>query len=414
MRAAVFHPGTQHSWQTALAFQQLDRLAWFATSIFYDPDRWPYRIEKYLPRTLAERVHSEFLRFSHPALDPSLIRTGGLTEWVERIVRRAGLRSLARAVDTYGNRRFVNVLAEGLDLPERLALWGFNGCSLETFKRAAERGHLLVLDRTIGDWRVYNAAMAALQDSHAEWFLPVDRGVPASTIASDQAEYELADCIVAGSEFAASTVREQAGDAVASKVRVLPYCYDEALFSAMPPPRPVPRKEPLKLLFVGQANPRKGVHHLLEAISRIPATEATLTMVGELRIPSSVFARYADRVTYLPTVPRSAIPAIMADHHVLVFPSYFEGSALSLLEALASGMGIIQTRASGNGVTPETGILLDRPDTDGLHAAILRAIADRDLVDSWRAAAQAEARKYSFARYRENVGNLLDELSGGN
>jgi hypothetical protein len=37
MKVGVFHPGTQHSWQTALAFQEAGTLAWFATSIFYDP-----------------------------------------------------------------------------------------------------------------------------------------------------------------------------------------------------------------------------------------------------------------------------------------------------------------------------------------------------------------------------------------
>ena len=45
MRIGVFHPGTQHSWQTALAFQEAGMLGWYATSAFYDPARWPYRLE---------------------------------------------------------------------------------------------------------------------------------------------------------------------------------------------------------------------------------------------------------------------------------------------------------------------------------------------------------------------------------
>ncbi|MBK6800165.1 MAG: glycosyltransferase family 4 protein [Novosphingobium sp.] len=386
-------------------------MAWYGTSIFYDPDRWPYRIERYLPGRLRERVHGEFLRFNHPGLDRSLVRTGGSAEWLERIANRARLRKLARRIDTYGNRRFVNVISGGLNTPERLALWGFNGSSLETFEHAATLGHLRILDRTIGDARAYNASMDGFLDQFGEWFLPNERAFPDSTIASDQAEYELANCILVGSEFAAATVREHGGEAVEGKVRVLPYCFDEALFSKIPSPAPVARDQPLKMLFIGQANPRKGVHHLLDAISRIPVADATLTMVGDLRIPQEVFARHADRVKYLPTVPRAAIPAIMADHHVLVFPSYFEGSALSLLEALASGMAIIQTRASGNGVTPNTGILLEQPDTDALHQAMLYAVANRDRVDAWRSAAQSEAKRYSFACYRENVGALLDELS---
>jgi len=61
-------------------------------------------------------------------------------------------------------------------------------------------------------------------------------------------------------------------------------------------------------------------------------------------------------------------------------------------------------------VTPQTGILLDRLDSDAVHAAMMTAIEDRDRLNGWRAAAQAEARNYSFARYRQNIGAFLTRL----
>jgi glycosyltransferase involved in cell wall biosynthesis len=254
--------------------------------------------------------------------------------------------------------------------------------------------------------------MDTVAESHGDWFLPTERRIPADQIARDDREYGLADTILVGCETAARTIRDHAADpAVAGKVRVLPYCFDEALFSAQPAPQPVPPGEPVRFLFVGQANPRKGIHLVLEAIARFPRGAAELTIVGDLRIPRSIFAGYADQVTLIPTVARSEIPAIMAAHHVLLFPSYFEGSALSLLEGLASGLALIQSAAAGNGVTPASGILLDRLDTDTLETAIHSAIADRDRLNGWRSAAQGEAQAYSFAHYRENIGSLLDELS---
>jgi glycosyltransferase involved in cell wall biosynthesis len=408
MQIAVFHPGTQHSWQTALALQQLNRLAWYATSIFHQPERWPYRLERYLPGPLAERVSAEFRRFSHPGLDPALVRTGGLAEWAERIAARGGWRGLAQRIDAVGNRRFAKVIAAAIAGPQPFALWGYNGSSRTGFALAKAQGRACILDRTIGDARAYNAAMAGLQERYGDWFLPEERAIPAANIASDDAEYALADAILCGSEFAAASVRSFAPDH-AAKVRVLPYCYDERLFADQPAPEPVPRTGPLEFLFVGQINPRKGTHHLLEAFAAIPESVARLTLVGDLRIPRAQFARYADRVRHVPQVPRSAVPGIMAAHHVLVFPSYFEGSALTLLEALASGLGIIQTRASGNGATPATGIVLEHPDTEALREAILTAVADRDRVDRWRGAAQAAARNYTFARYRDAIAAFLHE-----
>lgn len=411
MQVGVFHPGTQHSWQTALALQQLGRLAWYATSIFYQPDRFPYRLERLLPGAAGRRLHGEFRRFSHPGLDPALVRTSGVAEWLERIAARAGLRGLARRIDRIGNDGFVRRLAREIRKDERFALWGYNASSLTSFELAKQHGRTCILDRTIGDYRVYNEEMQALQDRYGDWFLPLERAIPDDEIARDEREFALADRILVGSEYAAGTIRDKASDpATAGKLRVLNYCYDEALFAAAPPPAPVDRNGPVRFLFLGLVIPRKGIHHVLEAIARIPRSQAELTIVGELKIPEKAFAPYADRVTFQPTVARADVPAIMARHHVLLFPSYFEGSALTLLEGLASGMALIQSRAAGNGVTPQTGIMLDRPGTDALHEAMLAAIEDRSRLDAWRGAAQHEARNYSFSVYRDNIGALLGEM----
>jgi glycosyltransferase involved in cell wall biosynthesis len=190
---------------------------------------------------------------------------------------------------------------------------------------------------------------------------------------------------------------------------VLGYGYDEALFGRLPPARPIARDAPVKFLFLGLAIPRKGVHHALEAIARLPRSAASLTVVGRLGIPAEAFAPFADRVDYRPSVPRHEVPAIMAEHHVLVFPTYFEGAGIVLFEALAAGLALIQTDRAAIAVTPETGLLMREPSTDALHEAMLAAIEDHDRLDSWRAAAQREARRHSFARYREGIAALLAE-----
>jgi len=409
MQVAVFHPGTQHSWQTAYALQQLERLEWYATSIFYKPDNLPYLLER-LPGGLGRRLGREFSRFRHQGLDPELVRTAGLAEWLERIAARAGWRGLAQRLDAWGNRHFARRIGREIASDRPFALWGYNASSLAAFEAGKTAGRTLLLDRTIGDFRLYNQLMDQVAQTHASWFVPTDRRFPQALIERDQREYELADTILCGSEFCAATVREYGGPGVAARVRVLPYCFDEALFARQPDPKPLNPERPLRFLFIGQINPRKGIHHLLEAFSRIPASAASLTLVGEMRVPAAAFAPHADRVTWIPTVPRAEIPAIMAAHDVLVFPSYFEGSALSLIEALASGMGVIQTRAAGNGATERTGLVLEKPSTSALHDALLAAIDNRAQVDSWRASAQAEARRYSFAAYRENIGKLLADV----
>ncbi len=391
--------------------QQLGLLEFYATSIFYKPDRWPYRIERYLPRGVRQRLHAEFRRFEHRGLEPDLVKTFGLFEWLERVAVRSGLLRLGSHFDRIGNRRFAQFLRDELRSPRPFALWGYNGSSLEVFRDARATGRFCILDRTIGDWRFYRETMAALAETHCDWFRDGYAVVDDYLISRDDAEYEAADLIVCGSDYCAATIGRYSPVAgVADKLRVLPYCYDATLFGNAPAPQPVDRSGPVRFLFVGQAGVRKGIHHVLEAIAQIPRSEAELTIVGHLVIPPQIFARYQDRVTYLPQVPRSQIPALMARHHAMVFPSYFEGSSLSLLEGLASGLALIQTPQAGNGVTADTGIRLDRPDTAQTLAAMRILIEDRERLDHYRSHAQAEARNYTFARYRENIAGLLSSI----
>ncbi|MGH6785381.1 MAG: glycosyltransferase family 4 protein [Novosphingobium sp.] len=411
MKVAVFHPGIQHSWQTALALQQLGRLEWYATSIFYRADRWPFALERLLPGRAGAALKREFARFAFPPLDPRDVRTLGAGEWLERLAARAGLRRTARWFNDVGNAAFARSMARAARDPRPFALWGYDTAAAAAFRAGRDAGRLCVLDRTIGDWRRYNREMAAIQASHGEWFPAHGGFASADLIARDDEEFALAHTILTGSRFAAETIRaESPVPGLAGKLRVLPYCFDERLFSGLRPPAPAPRDKPVKFLFLGVAQPRKGIHHVLEAIARLPASQAELTIVGKLEVPDAVFRRYADRVTVRRTVPRGEVPQIMAAHHVLLFPSYFEGSALSLIEGLAAGMALIQTPNAGNGVTPATGIEISRPDTELLLEAMLALIEDRDRLDAYRAAAQAEAARYSFAAYRENIAALLAEL----
>jgi glycosyltransferase involved in cell wall biosynthesis len=410
MKIGVFHPGTQHSWQTALALQQLGRLEWFATSLFYKPDEWPYRIERYLSGSLRKRVEREFSRLAMPELDPQLVHTVGAIEWLQRITNRMGMRETALRLDAWGNRTFVRHLARFIAAPGELGLWGYSGSARASFAFAKPLGRTLILDRTIGDHRAYNRMTDELQANFGEWFVPVERRVPNATIASDEEEYALADHILVGCEYAARTLREwSTSPGTADKIRVLDYCFNASHFAGIPAPSPVDRKRPVRFLFLGLVIPRKGIQHVLEAIARIPASEAELTIVGDMKIPPEVFARFAGRVTYRKTVPRFEVPQIMAAHDVLLLPTYHEGAGIVLYEALAAGMGIIQSDRAALVATDRTGIILDRLDSESLLEAMRVPIEDRDRLDGWRAAAQGESMKYTFARYRDNISAFLAE-----
>lgn len=137
---------------------------------------------------------------------------------------------------------------------------------------------------------------------------------------------------------------------------------------------------------------------------------ARVTLLGQVAVPEALLARYRDRVDIIGAVPRSQVPAIMRDHHALVFPSHNEGSAIVLLEAMASGLAVIHTAEAGLGASEKSGFVLDQPSADGVEQAMAALIDDRDRLQSMRLAAIEEAKARDFAAYRANIAALLAKL----
>lgn len=412
MKVAVFHPGTQHSRQTALALQELERLAFLATGLFaYDGDRMSALLGV-LPKRLAVKLQDERSRFAFSALDPAFVRTFPAYELPERLAMRASSRSLAHRLDRWGNAALGRRVAELAPREGPFALWGYNGSSATAFADPRCEGVPKVLDRTLADGRYWNMELARIRETHAEWLDGSEQEWSGAQIAQDEREYTGATHIVCGSEFAAETVRRHALTyGTAAKVSVLPYCFDEALFGGAPAPTHVPPGEPVRFLFVGQVGVRKGIHHLLAAIDRILPDQATLTVAGPVAAPGKALSAYEDRVDFVGPVARHAMPLLMQSHHVLVLPSHFEGSAVVLPEAMASGLALIHTEASGLGASAESGFVLKSPSAEGVEAAMVRLIADRDLLRTMRTAALRESTARNFAAYRKHVAALLERLA---
>lgn len=408
MKVAVFHPGTQHSRQTALALQQLGQLAFLATGLFDRPGGRLRRLATLLPESAGQAMVRELNRFTSPLLDPQLVRSFARYELPERILARAGFGGAASSFDSLANDRFARRIAKMASAEGPFALWGYDNSSLTAFRHRAAAHVPKILDRTIADWREWNAAIDQIAVGHGDWLGPQVRPASARLIERSEAEYELADHVVCGSPFVIDSVKRHSGvPEIEGKLHLLPYGFDPSLFGNAPAPAVRPVGEPVRFLFAGQLSARKGIQHVLEAIQGFGPEEASLTCVGSIHVPEARLAPLSSRVDFRGPLARAEMPAVMQAHDVLVLPSYFEGSAVVLLEALASGMAIISTPQAGLGPSPSSGVMIDKPDTDLLGAAMERLTSDRDLLVSMRRAAIADAAKYNHDAYRRNIAAFL-------
>ncbi len=153
---------------------------------------------------------------------------------------------------------------------------------------------------------------------------------------------------------------------------------------------PWPRGDCLKLLFVGRLEPVKGVHLILEALSR-PVWQARdwrLTVAGEGSQIASLVAQaqaagIAERVEFR-GYARDVL-GLWPEHEVLLLPSEAEGLPLVMLEAMLCARPVLATRVGCIADWVEdgrSGFLIERPDTSALEAALERV---------WNQRAQLEA-----------------------
>jgi glycosyltransferase involved in cell wall biosynthesis len=90
---------------------------------------------------------------------------------------------------------------------------------------------------------------------------------------------------------------------------------------------------------------------------------------------------------------------------VFVFPSYFEGFALALLEAMACGLPVISSEIlSGMELLSQaTGREIYTGDTDALVEALRWFSANREKIPAMKTAARSAVEKFTWENYRRAV-----------
>lgn len=123
---------------------------------------------------------------------------------------------------------------------------------------------------------------------------------------------------------------------------------------SVPPPS---APGPLRLLYAGRLERRKGVHNLLRALLDLDREDWELTVVGadtstgplgvSVRGQLEALAAGDERVRILERVSRERLAALIEEHHVCAVPSLWECWPNVALEALERGRPVLGTPTGG-------------------------------------------------------------------
>ena len=177
------------------------------------------------------------------------------------------------------------------------------------------------------------------------------------------------------------------------------------------------------LLYHGRVDRRKGALVLLDAFAALAEERPTLRLVVSGIGPDTdaVAERVReldleDRVTQSGYASYDEAPAVYRRGDVFVSPTFAEGFSNTILEAMATGLPVISTRAVGvvDCLTHEKNALLAEPgDTEGLVGSLRRILDDAPLRERLARQALEEAHTlYAWPAVAERITTVYESLAG--
>ena len=164
--------------------------------------------------------------------------------------------------------------------------------------------------------------------------------------------------------------------------------------------------KPLRVLFIGNLIPRKGLCTLLKALAMQARTDWRLTVAGS-RTVDPAHVRQVDRlvmeqglgerVRMKDHLDDRELAAELCAAHVLAVPSSYEGFGIVYLEAM--GFGVVPIGSTEGGASEviedgKSGFLVRPGDAAALAAVIQRLSADRGILRSCAHAALHRFRQF--------------------
>jgi glycosyltransferase involved in cell wall biosynthesis len=293
-------------------------------------------------------------------------------------------------------------LSERYSSFENHVFFGYNTASLETLDRLDATACTTIVDQ-IDPGRVEKEIVIREAERWPDWV----ESVPTIHEGFEhrlRAEWETADWVVVNSAWSKEALVEQCVDP--EKIQVVPLAYE--------PPSEVGAvgspSLPLRVLWLGTVNLRKGIPYLVQAARALEDAPIQFQIVGPIEITEKAITRAPSNVEFVGRIPRGEIGAWYKNADVFVLPTLSDGFAITQLEAMAHGLPVIATPRCGSVVTDgQDGMLVPPRDETALTKAFTRLIEEPGRLAPMSRRALETAKTFTLDRIAEQLMGLASE-----
>lgn len=173
-----------------------------------------------------------------------------------------------------------------------------------------------------------------------------------------------------------------------------------------------------RILFLGRLCKEKGLRELFSVLPQLheqfPQMRLLLGGIWEDEELREEAAKMKEYVTDLGWLQGEAKKDYLRISDLFVFPTYFEGQPVSVLEAMAYQCGIVATNVGGipQMVEPgQTGLLIKPKDPEGLKSALEKLLSDPELCECLGKNARAKVQKeFSIEKSLQELIKIYQQL----
>ncbi|WP_227378020.1 glycosyltransferase family 4 protein [Haladaptatus halobius] len=182
---------------------------------------------------------------------------------------------------------------------------------------------------------------------------------------------------------------------------------------------------PIRIVFVGNLIPRKGVDILVDGLARLPTREWRLTVIGSLESDRRYVAwlrqlieqfGLEEAVTLTGRLPDPELADHLRRHHLLAMPSTYEAFGIVYLEGMGFGLPALATTAGGADEIVsdgENGFLVPPNDPRAIAERLEPVLDDRDrLREMSLAARETYEMHHSWTETGSRIRDFLQRLAG--
>jgi len=371
-------------------------------------DAWvqPRSVIRALGSGLRERFHPELASASTKAWNIGLIafeaaaRIRKLSEW-QRVISRN--RWFQRRACAYLGRKAETPKSE--TLKTKLIIFAYSYAARDIFRFAKQRGWKTALgqiDPGPVEEKIVADEAARVPELAGDW-----RPAPPEYWDNWQEECSLADHIIVNSKWSRSCLLKAGVNG--EKVSVIPLAYEPITNTQITRAYPArfTRDRPLRVLFLGQVNLRKGVAHLFNAIRSFKDEPIEFWFVGPMQvfIPSEL--QNNPRVRWFDVVSRGEVDSFYRKADLLILPTLSDGFGLTQLEAQAWSLPIVASRFCGEVVRDgQNGLLLENLTGETIREVLRQCVANPELL-AQLAAGSGNFEVHSLDEVSERLFELL-------